>query len=175
MAASITSTIVRSSGVIAEHRLPLTPFDCGSGEWRVFSHGPGPAFHALACDFFGALLGFGIVALVIDGASGSALGIAAAAAVATIGVAGVGLFREFSARQRTQAEAESEVVARLGPWFVMNAVWLILGAPVSAYLAPRYELKGLAANLAAVALVPAAVLLVYRASPWRHRWRKRER
>ena len=139
----------------------------------MFRYGVGPAVHAIACGLLAALIGFGTATLVVDGASGTAFGIVTAAAVLTVGGVVIELVGQYSTRQRTVKETDTELVARLGPWLVMGVVWLILGTPVSAYLAPRYELNGFIANLATVILVLAAEFLVYRASPWRQRWRNR--
>jgi hypothetical protein len=43
--------------------------------------------------------------------------------------------------------------------------------PLAAYIAPGYDVHGLTANALTVLLVGGSEWVVWRASPWRHRWR----
>jgi hypothetical protein len=59
----------------------------------------------------------------------------------------------------------------LGSWFLLATVWWLIAIPLAAYLASGYAVHGVAANILTALMVIGAELLVWRASPWRGRWR----
>ena len=119
--------------------------------------------HSLASSFLADLLGFGVSTLVVPGASGSLIGIVAAATVLTV---------------------LDEIVGRLldlnwsgarGSWCLLMIVYFAVAGPVAAWIAPHYRLTGVGANVATIALLFTANLIVGRASPWRERWNQPNR
>jgi hypothetical protein len=132
-----------------------------SGEQAPRSrHGPPFAeLHAAVSGFVAGLLGFGITAVVGLATSDGSTGIAAAAATSVaLGWAVSWLL-------------ELDWSGALGSWFLLLIVSLLVGIPLAAYLAPGYRVHGVSANIATSVLVVVSELLVWRASPWRGRWR----
>lgn len=115
--------------------------------------------HAFATSLLSFLLGFGVAASVVPGASGDAVGIVAAAGVLTV---------------------LGEIVGRIldldwsgarGSWCLLLLVSFPVSVPVAAWIAPHYRLAGVGANVATILLVLASTTVVWQASPWRNHWR----
>jgi hypothetical protein len=137
----------------------------------VFRHGLLPAIHSLVSGLLGSVVGFGVATLILGGASGTVAGIGAVAVINEAGFVVTGKGFDLS-RVRAPWETEEEHVWRGCLWILSAAGWLAIGVPVSAYLAPDYALHGVVANVITIALVPGASYAVYKASPWRDRWRR---
>ena len=125
--------------------------------------------HTVVVTFLAILVGFETSIQLISGASGNALGSVEAAGVYTATGLIVDFGIRFGRRHRGTERGTSEVL-----WVVASVLWLIVGVPVAALLAPHYRLHGLAATFVAVVIVLAVDFVVGRASPWRLKWRRPE-
>src|SRR3954454_24158296 len=94
---------------------------------------------ATAVSFLGGVLGFGFAAVLITEAHGTALGIVLASGVYALLLKGVD---QVLLRMSTD---EQEWIDPLLLWFLTLVVSAVLIAPVSAIVAPQYEIHGVLA------------------------------
>lgn len=119
---------------------------------------PVPAqIHAVASGFLGAFLGFG-VASVAGASSADFEGIVAASAALVLVSEAVGRVLDM------------DWTGALGSWGLLMLASLVVVVPLAAYVAPGYEVHGVAATIVTTVLVLVAESIVGFASPWRTRW-----
>jgi hypothetical protein len=127
---------------------------------RQRSGPPSAQLHAAASGFLSGMLGFGVAATVGHGVNGRFGGVIAAATTALVLETGVGRLLDMNWN------------GALGSWCLLSFVWFLISVPLAAYIAPGYEVTGVTANVGAILLVYGSSWLIWRASPWRHRWDK---
>jgi membrane associated rhomboid family serine protease len=98
--------------------------------------------------FLDGVLGFGIAAVLLPGASGTWFGILVAAFLLALSGIVIDAGMRLTPDPDSQEAQDSPVdVALL--WFVATMIWLVAAVPACALVAPDYELRGFTANLGA--------------------------
>jgi hypothetical protein len=147
------------SGFVEGVNVASAAMDSGAQAPRSRRGPPLAELHAAVSGFVAGLLGFGIAAVIGLASSKGPGGIVAAAATSVALGSAVGWLLDM------------DWSGALGSWFLLMIVSLLIGVPLAAYLAPGYAVHGVTANILTALLVIGAELLVWRASPWRARWR----
>jgi hypothetical protein len=114
---------------------------------------------SLAGSFTSGLVGYALTLLVVASASGTFLGVVAAAGIYALS----GLILDVGIRSSPRSGPTDRVGVK-ALWFIAATLWLFVSVPIAAFLSPQYSLRGLSANGAAIVIVFLSDAVIARAS-----------